>query len=71
MAQAPNELNAIEALAQMAAGHLSAEALTRACLERIALRDPAVHAFAFLDPEQAHEARAHSHAHGHSVPHAH
>ena len=53
MAQAPNELTAIDALAAMAAGRLSAEALTRACLERIALRDSAVHAFAFVDPEQA------------------
>ena len=39
MAQAPNELDAIDALAAIAAGRLSAEALTRACLERIAARD--------------------------------
>ena len=59
MAQAPNELTAIEALAAMAAGRLSAEALTRACLERIAARDSIVHAFAYLDPERAlGEARA-------------
>jgi Asp-tRNA(Asn)/Glu-tRNA(Gln) amidotransferase A subunit family amidase len=50
MAQAPNELTAIEALSAMAAGRLSAEALTRACLERIAARDSIVHAFAYLDP---------------------
>src|SRR6185295_10019503 len=59
MAQAPNELTAIEALSAMAAGRLSAEALTRACLERIAARDSIVHAFAYVDPERAlSEARA-------------
>src|SRR6185295_13644211 len=59
MAQAPNELTAIEALSAIAAGRLSAEALTRACLERIAARDSTVHAFAHLDPERAlSEARA-------------
>jgi Asp-tRNA(Asn)/Glu-tRNA(Gln) amidotransferase A subunit family amidase len=59
MAQAPNELNAIEALSAMADGRLSAEGLTQACLERVAARDSAVHAFAFLDPERAlAEARA-------------
>jgi amidase len=59
MAQAPNELHAVDALARMAAGRLTAEALTRACLERIAAREPVVHAFAWLDPERALvEARA-------------
>ena len=59
MAQAPNELTAIEALSAIASGHLSAEALTRACLERIAARDSTVHAFAYLEPERAlSEARA-------------
>ncbi len=59
MAQPPNELGAIEALAAMAAGHLSAEGLTRACLDRISTRDPVVRAFAWLDPERAlAEARA-------------
>jgi amidase len=53
MAQAPNELNAIDALAQIAAGRLTAEALTRACLDRVALRDPVVRAFAWVDPERA------------------
>ena len=71
MAQAPNELDAIEALANMAAGHLTAEALTRACLDRIGARDSVVRAFAWLDPERAlDEARARDRA-GHagsSVP---
>jgi len=53
MAQAPNELDAIEALAAMAAGRLTALELTRACLARIAKRDSAVRAFAYLDPESA------------------
>jgi len=53
MAQAPNEWNAIEALAAMAAGRLTAEELTRACLDRIAARDSVVRAFAYLDPERA------------------
>jgi len=59
MAQAPNELHAIDALASMAAGRLTAEALTRACLDRVAARDAVVRAFAWLDPERAlDEARA-------------
>ncbi len=53
MAQAPNEMGAVEALAAMAAGRLTAEALTRACLERIGARESAVRAFAHLDPERA------------------
>lgn len=49
----PNELTACEALDLMRKGRLSAEALTRACLERIAEHEPVVHAFAHLDPELA------------------
>jgi Asp-tRNA(Asn)/Glu-tRNA(Gln) amidotransferase A subunit family amidase len=46
-------LDAIEALAAMAAGRLTAEELTRACLDRIGTRDSVVRAFAYLDPERA------------------
>jgi Asp-tRNA(Asn)/Glu-tRNA(Gln) amidotransferase A subunit family amidase len=53
MAQAPNQLDAIEALAAMAAGRLTAEALARACLDRIAARDGVVRAFAYLDAARA------------------
>jgi amidase len=48
-----NELTARAALDEIAAGRLTAEALTRACLERIAEREPVVRAFAHLDPERA------------------
>ena len=59
MTQPPNELSAVDALAAMRAGRLSAEALTRACLERIARRDAVVRAFVHVDPERAlAEARA-------------
>ncbi len=51
MAGTPNELDAIEALAAMAEGRLSAEALTVACLERVAARDGVVHAFVHVDPD--------------------
>jgi amidase len=54
-----NELTASEAVAAIAAGRLTAEALARACLERIAARDGTVRAFAHLDPDRAlAEARA-------------
>jgi Asp-tRNA(Asn)/Glu-tRNA(Gln) amidotransferase A subunit family amidase len=53
MAQAPNQLDAVEGLAAMAAGRLTAEELTRACLDRIAERDGEVHAFAHIEPDAA------------------
>jgi Asp-tRNA(Asn)/Glu-tRNA(Gln) amidotransferase A subunit family amidase len=46
-------LSASEAAAQIAAGSMTSEALVSACLERIAARDPALKAWAFVDPELA------------------
>ena len=46
-------LSATEAVAAIAAGKLTAEALVRDCLDRIAEREPAVKAWAFLDPQLA------------------
>src|SRR5947208_16571195 len=49
---APNQLSAAAAVAQLSSGDLTAEALTRACLERAEERK-SVKAWAWLDPEQA------------------
>jgi Asp-tRNA(Asn)/Glu-tRNA(Gln) amidotransferase A subunit family amidase len=46
-------LTATEALSEMAGGRLTSEALVSACLERIAERDKAVEAWAFIDPAKA------------------
>src|SRR5260370_27042132 len=52
-------LSAVEAAQRIAAGSLTAEALTRPCLDRIAAREPEVGAWAYVDPDQAlAEARA-------------
>ena len=48
-----HELSAVEAAWRIKSGTLTAEALMRACLERVAARDAAVHAWAHLDPDQA------------------
>src|SRR3954468_11847434 len=48
----PNELGAAEAVARLASGALTAEALTRACLERAEERK-SVQAWTWLDPEYA------------------
>ena len=53
MAMRPNELTACAALEELRASRLTAEALMRACVERIAEREPVVQAFAHLDPELA------------------
>jgi Asp-tRNA(Asn)/Glu-tRNA(Gln) amidotransferase A subunit family amidase len=46
-------LTAIEAAEMIAAGEISAEEYTGACLDRIAEVDDKVHAFAHLDPKEA------------------
>src|SRR6185437_735787 len=52
-------LSAREATRRIAEGKLTSETLTRACLERIAAREPVVGAWHYLDPDQAlQEARA-------------
>lgn len=48
-----NELTTIEAAALVGKGEITSEALTKACLDRIAAREDAVQAFAFIDPEYA------------------
>ena len=48
-----NQLSATEAARRIAAGELTAEALAAACLERIAERDEAVRAWAFIHEKQA------------------
>jgi Asp-tRNA(Asn)/Glu-tRNA(Gln) amidotransferase A subunit family amidase len=48
-----NELSAIGAARAIASGETTSEALVSACLERIAAREPAVRAWAFLDAELA------------------
>lgn len=46
-------LGAAEAAAQLASGALTSEALTRACLARIAERDAGLKAWVWLEPERA------------------
>ena len=48
-------LTLTEMSARLRAGELSSEALVASCLERIAVREPELKAWAWLDPEQAIE----------------
>src|SRR6476469_5899862 len=48
-----NELSASEIVAAIRAGKTTCEAVTRACLERIAERDAQVQAWQYVNPEQA------------------
>ena len=62
LSQPANQLDALQAAALIRRGELSAVDLMRACLDRIAEREPAVHAFVQLDRDaalaQAHRADA-------------
>src|ERR1700681_4252801 len=49
----PNEWTALEITAAIRSGRTTCEAVTRACLEHIAEREPNVQAWEFLDPELA------------------
>jgi Asp-tRNA(Asn)/Glu-tRNA(Gln) amidotransferase A subunit family amidase len=54
-----NELSATEIARRIAAGEITAAAVVGDCLERIAAREPAIHAFAHVDPGLAlRQARA-------------
>ena len=48
-----NELTATDIAQGVAAGNFTAEAVTRACLDRIAEREPIVQAWVNLDPDHA------------------
>jgi Asp-tRNA(Asn)/Glu-tRNA(Gln) amidotransferase A subunit family amidase len=50
---APNELTASEIVAAVGSGRLTCESVVRACLDRIAAREPDVQAWASLAPDQA------------------
>lgn len=52
-ATALNGLTATEIVAAIRAGKTTCEAVTRACLERIAERDAQVQAWQYVDPDQA------------------
>jgi len=49
----PADLTATQIAVHLASGALSAEAVTRACLERIEAIDSSIHAWAHYDPQLA------------------
>ena len=53
MTEPLNQLSATGIVRAIATGETTAEAVTRACLDRIEARDGAVRAWAFIDPENA------------------
>lgn len=48
-----NELTATEIVAAVGSGRTTCEAVTRACLDRVAERDPQVQAWQYIDPDKA------------------
>jgi Asp-tRNA(Asn)/Glu-tRNA(Gln) amidotransferase A subunit family amidase len=48
-----NQLTASEIVAAVIAGRTTCEAIVRACLDRVAAREPDVQAWAYLDPDHA------------------
>jgi amidase len=48
-----NELSATEMVAAVRAGRTTCEAITRACLERVAAREQEVRAWQYINPDQA------------------
>jgi Asp-tRNA(Asn)/Glu-tRNA(Gln) amidotransferase A subunit family amidase len=48
-----NELNATEMVAAVRAGRTTCEAITRACLDRVAAREQEVQAWQYINPDQA------------------
>jgi len=70
VAREPCELSAVDALARLRAGRLTATALMESCLARIAAREPEVHAWAHFDPQAASaQARALDTAGGDGLAH--
>src|SRR5438067_2132181 len=64
----PNRLSAVALARQIENGELTAEAVMRSCLDRIAAREPVIRAWAHLDREQAlAAARASDKAHKRGV----
>src|SRR5689334_1166937 len=53
LARGLNELSASEVVAKIASGETTSEAVVRACIERIAARDPTVRAWVNFDPDLA------------------